>query len=163
VVLQSARVRWDQLRSKVSLGTPERPLATYLTDPPPLIRRGLEASREAFGRIAAKAREDGAQTAIVLMPARLQVNDDDFGNLAAAVRAAGGEMDRQAATRRFAEALAPLGLPVLDLQPILARQPEPKGIFFQRNVHLTPRGHRVTAEALLEFMAAHGLTGPAVR
>jgi hypothetical protein len=89
VVLQSARVRWDQLRSKVSLGTPERPLATYLTDPPPLIRRGLEASREAFGRIAAKAREDGAQTAIVLMPARLQVNDDDFGNLAAAVRAAG--------------------------------------------------------------------------
>jgi lysophospholipase L1-like esterase len=159
VVLQSARVRWDQLRSRFAFGTPERPLASYLTDPPPIVAEGLEVSRRAFERTAERAEAIGARTAIVLMPARFQVNDEDYRNLAAIVREAGGELDRQASTRRFAEALAPLGRPMLDLQPVLARQPDPSGVFFQRNVHLTPRGHRVTADALLEFLDSSGLVG----
>ena len=159
VVLQSARVRWDQLRGRLAFGTPERPLASYLADPPPEVAAGLDASRRAFERIADRADAIGARTGIVLMPARFQVNDEDYGNLAAIVRESGGELDRQASTRRFAEALAPLGLPMIDLQPILARQPNPSGVFFQRNVHLTPRGHRVTADALLEFLDASGLVG----
>ena len=155
-----ARVRWDQLRARVATGTPERPLASYLTDPPPVVQAGLEASRAAFSRIAERARGLGARTGLVLVPARFQTNDVDFGHLDAAVRAAGGELDRQAASRRFREALAPMGLPMIDLQPVLFAQPDRSGLFFQRTVHLTPRGHDVVAAALFDFLQSTGLTAP---
>lgn len=157
VVLQAVRVRWDQLRSRFSLGTPERPLASYLADPPAVVGEGLARSREAFGRIADRARAIGAAPAFVLMPARFQVNDEDYGNLDAAVRQAGGVLDRQSASRRFADALGPLGVPMIDLQPLLAREPEPSGLFFQRNVHLTPRGHEVVAATLFDFLRTNSV------
>jgi lysophospholipase L1-like esterase len=157
MALQSVRVRWDQLRSRIATGTPEAPLASYLSDPPPMIAQGLDVSRRAFQNIADRARGIGARTGIVLMPARFQVNDTDFGYLQAAVRQAGAELDRNAASRRFNEALAPLGLPMLDLQPVLFAQPNRIGLFFIRTVHLTPRGHDVVARTLMEFLSAAGL------
>jgi hypothetical protein len=157
VLLQSVRVRWDQLRSRFTLGTPERPLATYLTDPPPVVQEGLEISRRAFGNIAERARGIGAQTGVVLMPARFQVNDVDYRQLSAIVRDAGGELDRNAASRRFHDALAPLGLPMVDLQPMLFAQPNREGLFFQHTVHLTPRGHEIVGAALFDFLQANGL------
>lgn len=157
VVMQSVRVRWDQLKSKVTTGAPERPLATYLVNPPPVIADGLSVSRDAYARIAARAGAIGARTGIVLVPARFQTNDADFGNLQAAVRGAGAELDRDSGSRRFADALTPLGLPMMDLQPILAVQPERAGLFYQRTVHFTPRGHAVTANALFDFLQRSGL------
>jgi hypothetical protein len=161
VVLQAARVRWDQLRGRVTTGTPERPLASYLADPPPIVQQGLDVSRRAFGLIADRARANAARTGIVLMPARFQTDDPDFGRLDAMVRAAGGRLDRNAASARFADALRPLGLPLIDVQPVLARQPDRVGLFYQRTVHLTPRGHDVVGAALAEFLDASGLTAPA--
>ena len=67
---------------------------------------------------------------------------------------------RNSATERFATALAPLGLPMLDLLPMLAAQPDRVGLFFQRNVHFTPRGHDVVADALFDFLETSGLTSP---
>jgi hypothetical protein len=160
VVLQLARVRYDQLRARFATGTPERPLASYLTDPPPIVQRGLEVSRMAFGRIADRARGIGAKTAIVLVPARFQTDDTDYGHLKAAVEQAGGVLDRNSSSRRFHDALLPLGLPILDLQPILFAQPDRQGLFFQRTVHLTPRGHDVVSAALLDFLQSSGLTPP---
>jgi hypothetical protein len=144
-------------------GTPERPLASYLTEPPPVVQEGLEISRAAFGRVAERARDIGARTGIVLMPARFQVNDEDFGHLSRAVREAGGELSRDAASTRFREALTPLGLPMVDLQPTLFAQPDRDGIFFQRTVHLTPRGHDVVAQALFDFLQSSRLLAPAQR
>jgi lysophospholipase L1-like esterase len=161
VVLQSARMRWDELRSRITAGTPERPLVTYLTNPPPIVEQGLVVTRRAFEQIAQRARGMGASTGIVLMPARLQINDEDFGNLSAIVRAAGGELDRNGASRRFHDALAPLGLPMLDLEPVLASQPDRAGLFFQRTIHLTPRGHEVVAGALFDFLQAGRLVSAA--
>jgi hypothetical protein len=160
-VWQAVRVRWDQLRGRLALGTPERPLATYLADPPSIVDEGLAISRRAFGRLAERAAAIGARTGVVLMPARFQVNDEDYGHLAAAVRDAGGVLDRQSASRRFGDALAPLGLPMIDLQPLLAAQPDPSGLFFQRNVHLTPRGHDLVSGILEAFLDTSGLLRPA--
>jgi hypothetical protein len=161
VVLQSARVRWDQLRSKITAGTPERPLVTYMTDPPPIVERGLDITRRSVAQIAERARGMGASLGIALMPARFQVNDEDFRNWQATVRAAGSEIDRNGASRRFHDALAPLGLSIVDLQPVLFAQPNRAGIFFQRTVHLTPRGHDVVAGALFEFLESSRLVPPA--
>jgi hypothetical protein len=158
IVLQSARVRWDQLRSRMTTGTPELPLATYLEHPPPVLADGLAATARAFGMIAARAEAIGARTAIALMPARFQVNDVDYANLNDTVRAAGGVLLRNSGSDRFREALQPLGLPLVDLQPALARQPDPTGLYFQRTAHLTPRGHEAVADAVLAFLDSAGLT-----
>jgi hypothetical protein len=105
-----------------------------------------------YARIAERAAAMGAATGIVLMPARFQTDDPDYGRLAETVRQAGGVLDRQAASRRYRDAVAPLGLPTIDLQPILAEQPDRIGLFFRHNVHLTPRGHDVVARALFRFL-----------
>ena len=91
------------------------------------------------------------------MPARFQTDDGDYGRLDAAVRSAGGTMLRYAATERFHDALAPTGLPIFDLLPVLQAQPDRGGRFFQRNIHLTRRGHAVVADALAGFLESNGL------
>ncbi len=151
-VLQLARVRVDQLRARFSAAVPELPLASYLDHPPAAILNGFDVARDAFGRIADRADRAGATTAFVLMPARFQIDDDDYGRLATIVAEMGGTLRRDLATERFRDTLAPLGRPIVDLLPILSAQPERSGLFFQRNVHLTPRGHRVVADALFEFL-----------
>ncbi|MEO6223972.1 MAG: GDSL-type esterase/lipase family protein, partial [Vicinamibacterales bacterium] len=146
MVVQTARLRWDSLRPDTAGPGAERPLASYLASPPVEVTRGLEVAREAYGRIAAMAAARGASTVIVLMPARFQLDDGDYGRLRDHVKAAGYELVRNAATDRFRAALAPLNLPMLDLLPVMQAQPSPAGLFFQRNIHLTPRGHELVGD-----------------
>jgi len=161
IVLQQLRLRVDQLKAHMAGATPERPLTSYLSDPPPEVLHGLDVSRRAFGLIAADAARRGARTAIALMPARFQTDDADYGRLAVIVRQAGGTLMRNSASERFRAALSPLGLPLLDLQPVLAAQPRREELFFQRNVHLTPRGHVVVGDALFDFLQGSGLLSDA--
>lgn len=163
MVLQIVRLRLDLLKSRFASAAPERPLASYLTDAPADIMHGFDVSAHAFDLIAKRATADGASTGIVLMPARFQTDDGDYGRLADTVRAAGGVLDRNAATERFKHAVAPLGLPTFDLLPTLAAQPDRTGLFFQRNVHLTPRGHEVVGDALFGFLESSGLAARAGR
>jgi hypothetical protein len=157
MVLQLVRLRYDLLRSRLESPAPARALLSYMASPPAEVTEGLAIARDAFGRIAERARGVGASTAFVLMPARFQTDDGDYGRLAEVVRQSGGTLDRQAATERFTATLAPMGLPILDLLPVLARQPDRIGLFFQRNIHLTPRGHAVVGEALFDFLQTSGL------
>lgn len=157
LVWQTARVRWDQVKSRFTTKIPEPPLAMYLETPPPYVAEGLEIAREATRRIADRAAGVGARTVLVLVPAKFQVNDVDFDWLNADVTRAGGRLDRHSATRRVTESLAPLGLPTLDLLPIFQAQPNRQDLFFQRNVHLTARGHEVVEAALFEFLHTTGL------
>jgi len=157
IVLQYIRLRVDLLRSRLSTPAPERPLVTYAAEPPVEVTHGLDVSRRAVDLIARHAAADGARTAIALMPARFQVDDADYSRFVEIVRAAGGTLERNAGSERFAAALAPLELPLVDLQPALAAQPDRAGLFFQRNIHLTPRGHEVVAQTLFDFFEANGL------
>jgi hypothetical protein len=154
------RLRWDLLRAHLTTATPERPLESYLEDPPPHVREGVSVTRSTIERIAGRARSVGAPTAIVLMPARFQTDDGDYERLAAVVTRNGGTLLRHAATERFREGLAPTRLPILDLLPTLQAQPDRMGLFFQRNVHLTPRGHSVVARTLFDFLQSAGLVVP---
>jgi hypothetical protein len=93
---------------------------------------------------------------VVLMPARFQVDDGDYGRLKEIVAAAGGSLVRDAATARFDQVLSPLGIPRLDLVPALRGALPGPDLFYQETVHLTPRGHAVVAEALDRFIEDHG-------
>ncbi len=162
MVLQLLRLRVVAATARFHgvLTAPEPPLQSYAASPAPRIAEGLAITRQCVRDIAAIAASQGASTAIALMPARFQVDDADYGRLKEAVTAAGGELQRDAASQRFDAALAELPLPRVDLLPALRRALPGPDLFFQETVHLTPRGHEVVAEALYRFIEQQHLGTP---
>ena len=162
MVLQLLRLRVVSATARFHglLAAPEPPLQSYAASPAPRIAEGLAITRQCVRDIAAVAASEGASTAIALMPARFQVDDADYGRLKEAVTAAGGELQRDAASQRFDAALAELPLPRVDLLPALRRALPGPDLFFQETVHLTPRGHEIVAEALYRFIEEQHLGTP---
>jgi lysophospholipase L1-like esterase len=157
MVLQIARLRVLSVTDRFSsrIAPPEAPLQSYAARPAPRIADGLRISRECVESIAREAAAIGARTMVMLMPARFQVNDEDYGHLKDAVEQAGGTLVRDAATTRFREALAPVKVPTLDVLPAL--RAGGRDMFFLQTVHLTPRGHEIVAEQLEAFIRQQGL------
>ena len=161
MVLQIARQRVGAVRDAFRWEGAARPdlrLLTYASPEPLEITGGLEVSRTALRRIADDASDLHARTAIVLMPARFQLDAEELERLRGPVEQAGYRMDVDGASHRFASALAPLQLPMLDLLATFRSAPEPTTIFFASTAHLTPRGHAIAANAILAFLDAHALT-----
>jgi lysophospholipase L1-like esterase len=159
MVLQIVRLRLVSATERFTnvLAPPEPPLQSYATRPAPRIAHGLDVTRRAVEAIAERATGIGARTAVALMPARFQVDAADYGRLREMVANTGGELDRDAASRRFDAALAGLPLPRIDLLPALRAEGPGPDLFFQQTVHLTPRGHDVVAAALERFLRDSGL------
>jgi lysophospholipase L1-like esterase len=158
MVLQILRLRVIAITSRLSTAAPpEPPLQSYAESPAPRIAAGLEGVRRAAEDIARTASAAGATTAVALLPARFQVDDGDYGRLREVVASTGGRLVRDAATVRFGAALAPTGLPQLDLLPALRAALPGPDLFYQETVHLTPRGHAVVAAAIDRFIDEHGL------
>lgn len=155
MVLQILRLRVVSATERfgVTGAPPEPPLQSYAANPAARISEGIEIARQSIEDIESTAARAGAATAVVLMPARFQVDDADYGRLKEAVAAAGGELVRDAATERFARAVATLPVPSLDVLPALRAALPGPDLFYQETVHLTPRGHEVVAQALEGFLA----------
>jgi hypothetical protein len=159
MVLQVLRLRLVAVADRMPRAgaPPEAPLQSYAAKPAPRIDEGLRIARECVETIVAESQASGARALVMLMPARFQVDDADYGRLKDAVAATGGALVRDAATVRFAEALAPLHVPVFDALPALRAALPGPDVFFQQTVHLTPRGHEIVAEALEAFIRRQGL------
>jgi hypothetical protein len=158
MVLQTMRIRGMTLMERFGQVRPiDRALTLYLPALPADMARGLDVSRECIRRVSAMAALQGAQTGIVLLPARFQVRDDDYANLRAIVEEGGATLVRDAGTKRFEEALAPLGLPMMDALPVLRNSPQPTDLFFSTTAHLTVKGHEVLAAGLEDFLRGSGL------
>lgn len=159
MVLQVLRLRVVSVTDRISnfVSPPEPPLQTYAANPAPRIADGLRISRDCVSAIAADAAGTGARTMVLMIPARFQVDDADYGHLKEAVDGAGGHLVRDAATQRFDDALAGLPVPRLDALPALRAALPGPDVFFQQTVHLTPRGHQVVAGALEAFLRKQGL------
>jgi lysophospholipase L1-like esterase len=161
VVLQILSQRWSQLKERFRGGRaarPDRRLLTYATPEIDEVGRGLDVSREALGRLAMDVNKSGARLALALMPARFQVDPEEFERLRAVVEPAGYRMRVDGATDRFHAALAPLNLPLVDFLPALRAANGTHDVFFAATVHLTPYGHQTAADALLSFLDQAHLT-----
>lgn len=159
MVLQILRLRVTAATDRFTtrIAPPEPPLQSYAASPAPRIAEGMRITVDCVRDIAAHAARVGAKTGVVLMPARFQVDDGDYGRLREAVQSAGGELVRDAATQRFDAAFAALDLPRVDPLPALRAEPAGPDLFFRENVHLTPRGHQVLARVLERFLDESGL------
>lgn len=152
MVLQVLRLRVLAATERFTrtAGPPEPPLQSYAEKPAARIGRGLSIIHRVVQQMEQDGRAAGARTAVVLMPARFQVNDVDYANLRDAVSQAGGTLLRDAAGQRIDESLRDLPVPRFDALPALrAAGPD---VFFLQTVHLTPRGHEVVAGALDRFL-----------
>lgn len=160
MVLQVLRLRITTAADRLvpAMAAPEAPLQSYAAGAAaPRIQRGLDITRRVVETLAAEAAAAGARTAIVMMPARFQVDDADYGRLRDAVAQAGGTLDRDGANRRFDAALAGAPLPRVDLLPVMRATLPGPDLFYQETVHLTPHGHEVVAAALEQFLRGSGL------
>lgn len=158
MVLQVLRLRVVSVTDRVSnwLSPPEAPLQTYAEKPAARIADGLRISRECVEAIAADAAGIHARTMVLLIPARFQVDDADYGHLKEAVEGTGGHLVRDAATTRFNDALSVVPIPRLDALPALRAALPGPDVFFQQTVHLTPRGHQIVAAVLDDFVRRQG-------
>lgn len=159
MVLQLLRLRAVAATERFTrtAGPPEPPLQSYAAHPSPRIAHGLTVVRRVVQEMAADAAATGARTAVMLMPARFQVDDADYARLREAVAQAGGELVRDAASERFARALEDVGVPRVDMLPALRSALPGTDLFFQQTVHLTARGHEIVAAALERFLRESGL------
>lgn len=155
MVLQILRLRIVSATERFSptVAPPEPPLQSYAANPAPRIAEGIAIATRAVDDISKAASAAGAETAVVLMPARFQVDDPDYRRLKEGVAASGGELVRDAATDRFDRALSSLSIPRLDVLPALRQALPGPDLFYQETVHLTPRGHEIVAAALDGFLA----------
>ncbi|HEX6464209.1 MAG TPA: SGNH/GDSL hydrolase family protein [Vicinamibacterales bacterium] len=159
MVLQVLRLRVVTVTDRLSnwITPPEPPLQAYAAKPAPRIAEGLRVSRECVQAIASDAATAHARTMVLLIPARFQVDDADYGHLKEAVEGAGGHLVRDAASERFNEALAGLAVPRLDVLPALRAALPGPDVFFRQTVHLTPRGHEIVADAIDAFLLRQGI------
>jgi hypothetical protein len=167
---RSALVQYMRLRVLAALGPTgplplrERGVHSYANNPPGDVLRGFAVSRDAAARIAGEVAGAGGRMAVVFLPARFQVVDRDFADLAAHADKDGMQLERDGASRRFRDAYAGLAIPQLDLLPHLRRLSDPETLYFGRNVHLTARGHAEVAAAVEAFLrAGHLLPEDAAR
>jgi lysophospholipase L1-like esterase len=158
VVLQVVRLRVTTLVDRFGW-RPEidPPLRTFLADAPPEIDRGLAVTREAVSRLHALTDSQGAALVVVLLPARFQIDDADYGRLKEIVARSGKVLERDGATRRFKAALADLGVPVFDVLPALREAAATSDVYMQSTAHLTPYGHQALASILARDLAEGGL------
>jgi len=158
VVLQIARMRVTTALDRFGW-RPEidPPLRTYLADAPPEIEKGIAVARDAVARLATLTASQGARLVVVLLPARFQVDDDDYGRLKEIVGRSGKTLERDLATERFAKALRGLGVPVLDVLPPLREAARVSDVYMQSTAHFTPFGHDALATILERRLRDEGL------
>ncbi len=155
MVLQIVRLRLVTLADHFGQAPGiERALTTYVTPPPDDVRRGLRVTRECVSRIAELAATRGARTAVVLLPARFQLDDEEFRERQGNAERNGLRLERDGANRLFAQALEGLPVPVLDALPVMRATPRSADLYFAETAHLTPRGHQVLADAIARFLLA---------
>jgi lysophospholipase L1-like esterase len=152
MVLQVLRLRVLAATQRFTrtAGPPEAPLQSYAAHPAPRIAHGLAVIHRVVQQMQQQGGAAGARTAVMLMPARFQVNDEDYGHLRDAVTQSGGTLVRDAAGERIDQALRDIPVPRFDALPAL--RAAGADAFFLHTVHLTPRGHEIVAEALDRFL-----------
>ena len=123
------------------------------------LRKSWEVTEELLATIAARATAGGARTLVVGAPSFRQLDPGVFLDLLAAESLDPSRYDVEQPNRLLREAAVRRNLPYLDLLPVL-RQATERGegqMFYPKNTHWAPDGHRVVARAIAEQLASDGV------
>lgn len=107
----------------------------------PFLAEAWKTLRASLTDLRRRVAEDGAMLLVVLLPLECQVSDSLW---AARVE---GRLGRFGPQERLCSLLEEMGLACLDLVPAFLKHPG-EDLFYARDGHWTPAGHRVVAEAV---------------
>ena len=155
---RSAAAQFVRLRLLAVLGPflevplRDRPIDSYPVDLPPDVTRGFAIVRDAVQGMASIAREAGAETAVVLLPAVFEIDSDRFAAVQDGYQRSDRTLTRHGATERLRDGLATIDVPLLELLPVFQTAADARSFYFQQNTHLTARGHAEVARAVARFV-----------
>jgi lysophospholipase L1-like esterase len=119
-------------------------------DGPPQVEAAYGATELALDRIRQWCQERGVALSLVLLPDRLQVEDNLLTAVASRVGRSREEFDLERPQRFLAAWAARYGLPVVDLLPSFrAASAAGAALYLPNDSHFSPEGHRRAAEQLL--------------
>jgi lysophospholipase L1-like esterase len=136
---------------------------TYREPPPPALADGLALTQGVLGELRDFAASLGAETWVVLIPAREQIWDHEWEAILA-VDDAPETLVRNGAQRQVGDRARALGIPVIDLYDAFrARRAAGDDLYWMTDAHFDAQGHAVTADAVLAALRARGLPPEAAR
>jgi len=121
--------------------------------------RGWRITERLLGRVRDRAAAVGVPVVIVGAPDALALNDAAWRERMGESRARSGRFAPDAPNRLLGEVANRLGVPYLDLFPILSREHERQVLYFPVDSHWTPAGHALVARAVEEKLRQLGLDG----
>ena len=113
-----------------------------------------------LARFAALADAEGARFAVVIIPDRRAVYRDYLAVTASLFPESRAALDMIAPHTRYAEYLASLGVPVLNLQPPLAHHAANRPhehLYFREDGHFNAAGHALAADLIAAWLLESGL------
>jgi len=119
-------------------------MVLYLPASSPYQQELYRASFQALDSLAARTRERDIPLLVVILPDPLQVLDPQVF--------AKAEIGRP--QRMLEEHLHGIGVPYVDLLPLIDRAPDPAALYFRQDKHWTPAGQAFVAQALEDRVLA---------
>lgn len=142
---------YDRVRDSIS-GQTSNPLGRF---GPLLTTSGDAQSQDAYrqsGELLREAKDFlaglGIPLVVVIIPQELQVYPEKFASLAARIPGRDAGYDLTLPNRRWAGIAESLGLPTVDLLPVLRARNDGPPLYMRLDGHLTVAGNRVAGEAL---------------
>ena len=123
------------------------------------IRSGFEFTALLLQRIQEVTAAAGGETALVLLPLRVQVTDSSFAAFVSAAGADTTTMPLTAPQRRLLSTASGLRMPVVDLLPVFRDWTAAGGAdpYLEWDGHWNATGHRVAASVTARALVADGL------
>jgi hypothetical protein len=163
--------RYDMLRARLTpRGTgPTKSFTIFnmealMIDPYPVeLEEGWAQSSAVLARIQGWCEMHGARFVVAAVPIPAQVDPEIWDQALATYGLDPAHLDRTKPQRRLAEIGKHHGIPVIDLLPAFerARDASSERLYYERDIHWTPRGHLVAAEEILRVLRADDLLSPA--
>lgn len=158
-------LQWIRARfASMGMGSPVVPLPPKYakgTSLAPAYLEALPVVGAILREVKAEALEDGSRFGVVLVPELVQVHPDLLLRKYTGVTDPRLGCDLEKPNRALRELLDAGDIPTLDLLPVFleaARESDEK-LYFMRDGHLSPAGHRVAARAVEEWLLENGLLG----
>jgi hypothetical protein len=137
---------------------PFRQEAFCLKSYPPEFDLAWQRAKDALGEIKAWCDGHGARLAVVVFPTEAQVYPERWEDVRRRFALRDEDFDLDKPQRILSEYAARSGIPLIDLLPVLRAARGTGGpLYFRRDIHWTPRGHKVAADEILRALESLGL------
>jgi hypothetical protein len=131
----------------------------YEKEPDPEMERSWRITERLLGLMRDRVRSENVQLVVVGAPDWLALDTEAWQERMGGSRAVSGRYAPDKPSRMLSEIAGKMGVPYVDLMPVLASAPTAEPLYFPIDSHWTPAGHAIVAEAIGAKLREIGLDG----